>query len=222
MKILQVASTLNMPTIKIEKNSNSINNTSINFGATPAKFPTESKFFNPLKKLFAPALNAIDKLKTQIAFGITEILGTKTAQNVVKKSTSPKVAPWLPAHLTTLVNVVLTSFYIKKTLENDQLDTHKRKTLAINQGATSILSTFMSYFLNNKLNRSIDKFTDKFMKANAHETQDALAHYKDGIKTASSIMIFMTIYRFIAPVLVTPLANHLGNKLQEKNSKQIS
>jgi len=35
------------------------------------------------------------------------------------------------------------------------------------------------------------------------------------------LMIFGTMFRFIAPVLVTPLANHLGNKLQEKKEAEM-
>lgn len=217
MKILQINHELNTSKSKIKNNFDSKEINNINFGASPSQLPAKSKFFDPFKKLFMPISNAMDNLKTKMAFGITKILGTETAQNVVKKSTTP----WLAAHLTTLVNVVLTVFYVKKTLENDKLDTNKRKTLAINQTATSILSTFMSYSVNNALYGKIDKFTDKFMKANAHETKDVLAHYGDGIKTAASIMIFMTIYRFIAPVLVTPLANHIGNKIQEKNNSEL-
>ena len=42
--------------------------------------------------------------------------------------------------------------------------------------------------------------------------------YKAGFGIARTIIIVDTVYRFIAPVIVTPLANHIGNKLKDKKT----
>lgn len=44
-----------------------------------------------------------------------------------------------------------------------------------------------------------------------------LNKWKDGFALARTIIIVDTVYRFIAPVIVTPFANKLGNNLKEKN-----
>lgn len=214
MQIIKFTPVLNSCGNKTKNDFVKTNHVSVNFAAASTQITTKSKFFEPLRKLFAPVSDAIDKVKTKMAFKITRILETKQVQNIVEKSKTPLLA----AHLTAFTSLVLSGFYIKKTLENEKLDPEKRKTLAINQGSVCILSTALSYTINKVLDKKVNEFTDKFLKANAHESLDSLAHYKDGIKTAASIMIFMTIYRFIAPVIVTPIANHIGNKLKDTNT----
>lgn len=183
----------------------------VSFNGTPAK----SKFFEPAKKVCSPFYRTMNNLKTKMAFGIAKILETKTAKNIIQKTSKSKL---LAAHLSTFTSVVLSGFYIKKTLENDKLDTSKKRTLAINQGIVCGLSTICAYTINGFLDKKIDKFSDKFLAINGKEPIKKLAMYKDGIRTAAQIMIFMTIYRFIAPVFATPIANKIGNNIEEKNN----
>ena len=182
----------------------------------------ESKIFEPLKKFFAPittrytkGMNFVQgKMAKVIAHNILE---TKIFQTLVEKTKDTKN---LAAHLSALTGVTLSGFYMKKTLDNKDLDPQKKKTLAINQGSVCAVSTVLSYALNHLLTPKIEKFTKKFLALNAKDVE-LLSKYESGIKKASSLMIFGTMFRFIAPVLVTPLANHLGNKLQEKKEAEM-
>jgi len=193
--------------MKIRNTSNNIYNP--NFGAKRVK----SKFFEPITK---PYMSAMDKIETHMANGIVKILGTKTAERIITKTKETA----LVQHLTALTGVILSGFYIQKTLENDKLDKQRRKVLAINQAIVSALSTVGAYTVNKWLEPKITKFSDKFVEVNAKESPAMLAKYKNGIKAASSIMIFGTIYRFISPVFATPIANRIGNHLQEKKEAE--
>lgn len=185
------------------------NSNNINFGAKTIK----SKFFEPITK---PYYNTMDKVETHLAQGILKILGTDTAKNIITKTKDTN----LVSHLTALTGVILSGFYIEKTLKNDRLDEQRRKVLAINQAVVCALSTAGAYFVDKMLDKKIAKFTDKFMQVNAKEAPEALAKYKNGIRAASSIMIFGTIYRFISPVFATPIANRIGNHIQEKKGAE--
>jgi len=195
--------------MQIQQVSNNYNN--VTFGTKNVK----SKIFTPITK---PISNATEKAETQIAHGITKILGTKTAQKVIESTKGYN----LVSHLTALTGVVLSGFYIQKTLENKNLDEQRKKTLAINQAVVTVLSTFGAYKVDKLLNEQIKKFTDKFMKINAGEAANDLVTFKNGISAAKSIMIFGVIYRFIAPVFATPIANVIGNQLQKNKEKELA
>lgn len=181
----------------------------------------DSSIFEFIKKLPPVVLctKGMDKLTTGLAYGFAKILHLKPIEHIIEKT---KNEPLLTAHLSALTSVVLSGFYMKKTLENKQLDPQKRRTLAINQGAVWVVSTTLSYSLERIIRKKITKFTDKFLIANIKKDIPQLVKFKSGITSASQLMIFGTMYRFIAPVLVTPLANHIGNKLQERQDAKIA
>ena len=39
---------------------------------------------------------------------------------------------------------------------------------------------------------------------------------KNGYRIAKSLMVFQLLYRFVSPVIATPIANHISNKVREK------
>ena len=120
------------------------------------------------------------------------------------------------SHLFVVGSAVLSSFYIGKTLNNDKMDKDKRRTLAINQGATFIISTILGYTFELKTTNMVNNFIEKYKILNKGGIN--LEKQAKGIDIAKKLIIFDTMYRFIAPVLVTPLANHIGNKIQEKKN----
>lgn len=183
----------------------------LSFGTAKA----ESKIFNWIKNPIKDGYNSLVKSLTK---PMVSILKTKTLENIVERTKNSKN---LVQHLTALTATVLSGFYIKQTLENEKLDKDKRTTLAVNQAATTVASTALSYTACKALEKKIAQFTHKFLMLNHEESHEKLEIYDKGIKSAASIMIFMTIYRFIAPVLVTPIANHIGNKLQEKKEAEM-
>lgn len=208
MKIIQATPTLTNKNIK-ERNYFS----SPNFGLT---VEPKSKIFDSLKESSNQLSDFITKL---IIKPIVKVINSNGFENLVEKTKNCKN---LVQHLTALTSFVLSGFYIQRTLKNDKLDEQRRKTLAINEGAVTVLSTILSYTVCKTLDKSIQKFSNKFLMLNSKNNLDikTLETYQNGIKNAASIMIFMSIYRFISPVIVTPLANHIGNKINEK--KQIA
>lgn len=182
---------------------------------------SKSKFFAPVKKFFKPMTDSwhkgMDKVTTSIAKGTAKILEIKPVEKLIDKT---KNNDYLVSHLTVLTSLVLSGFYMKKTMENKDLEEAKKKTLAINQGAVLVLSTALSYTFDRYAKKHITQFSDNFVLANAGEDAKMIDKYKVGIKAAASMMIFGIMYRFIAPVAVTPVANHIGNKIQDKKDKE--
>ena len=71
---------------------------------------------------------------------------SKVAKFIVDHTNSTK---WnnMTAHMSALGSTLISGMYIVKTLENDKLDPEKRKTLAINDGLTWLISTGCAYGL---------------------------------------------------------------------------
>lgn len=205
MKISQVTPVLN------NHNYNHPNN--INFGTISPKSKMLAPIAEPSKKLSDNVSNALKK-------PISKVLNAGWFENLVGKTKNSKN---LVQHITALTSFVLSGFYIQQTLKNDKLDEKRRKTLAINEGLVTVLSTILSYTVCKSLDKNIQKFSNKFLMLNSKNySLKELETYQRGIKNAASIMIFMTIYRFISPVVITPIANHIGNKINEKNDAKNS
>lgn len=139
------------------------------------------------------------------------IIGTSKHDSLVNKNTGA-----LFAHLTVFGSTLLSIFYVTKTLTNKDLEEKKRKTLAINQGLVWLSSTILAYTLDLSVKGKFNKMVEKFRKANSNLPEKEVNHLVGGMKVAKGIIAVDTVYRFIAPVLVTPLANHYGNKINEK------
>lgn len=178
----------------------------------------KSNFFKPVKEFFKPLTDAsnraFDKMTDNMAKYMGKLIGTKAFEKTVFAIDSK----WLTCNMAAFTSVVLSSFYIKKTLENEKLDKNKRTTLAVNQGAVAVLSGALSYMTEHFTNRKVDEFIAKFLKANSNASPKLQADYANGIKAAKSIMIFGIMYRFIAPVFVTPIANKIGDNLNAKRA----
>lgn len=207
----------------VQKNKNFC----IKFGSAPT--PANAKKF-------------MDPIEDSISKGFAWIMQTKTMENIIRKtdlhktnqikkiedynakdpSVKKQYNDMLFSHLIVLGSTILSAFYVLKTVTNKKLDEARRKTLAINQGAVYALSTIMAYTFDQKLNKTVDKVIDNYKKANEGKVLKAnLDMQVSGIKRAKSIIVIDAIYRFIAPVAITPLANYIGNKLQDKKESEI-
>lgn len=143
----------------------------------------------------------------------------------------------LLTHLMVLGSTIMSGFYVIKTLQNKNMDEDKRKTLAINQGLVYVISTVMAYTFDIMLGKKTNQLKSNFKKANMDlieknplfkndkekfdEAVKKLSKQEKGIGTAKKIIVVDLIYRFIAPVIVTPLANYIGNKLQAKKEAEL-
>lgn len=144
------------------------------------------------------------------------LVNTKTAERIIKGTKTDK----LLAHLFVAASTVMSSFYVFKTLKNKDMDKDKRRTLALNQGLVYGVSTAMAYTFDKWLTNKFDKLVTDFKAANTKFSKAEIDHWHAGLKVAKSVVIIDTVYRFIAPVIVTPIANAISNKLQDKKQTE--
>lgn len=174
-------------------------------------------------KMFSSLTKGYDKLTDLIAHGIGKILDIESVSNAFKKlGESEHLKKWGLSHLIVLGSTMLSGFYVKKTLDNDKLDKDKKTTLAINQAATWAISTILAYTIDGKLHGAVKKVQDKFMKLHGLDAKnDELGkRYARGFSAARTIIVIGLVYRFIAPVLVTPIANAIGNHILAKKEEE--
>ena len=86
---------------------------------------------------------------------------SKAAKFIVDHTKSAK---WdnMTTHMSALGSTLISGMYVVRTLQNENLDPEKRKTLAINDGLTWVLSTAGAYLLDSKLGNLCDKATTRF------------------------------------------------------------
>jgi hypothetical protein len=181
------------PAPQVAKNTHQKDEKKISFGGAPVDGKKVGVIKNALSKVVAGVLN------------------NKTAQKIVDKTAKSDVN--IVKHLSALNGMIISGMYVVRTLKNDKLDPERKSTLAVNQATVSIVSTVLGYFFDAKANKKIDKLAQKFQAANFDKAPAKLAECTNGIKAATSMMIFGLVYRYISPVLVTPIANKIGNAI---------
>jgi len=178
----------------------------------------ESKIFEPIKKIFKPVTFLCDKLVGGIAIGYGKLFNSKFFQNMVKKTEENKVD--VVKHISAFTGLIISGLYITKTLGNDKLDPAQKTTLAVNQGIVSLTATTLGYTVGKLLEKKVDKFVRKYVAVNYKNP--ALKTLQGGARAAAQMMIFATMYRYVSPVLVTPIANSIGNKIQAKKEAKLA
>ncbi|MCR5265755.1 MAG: hypothetical protein K6E29_04080 [Cyanobacteria bacterium RUI128] len=134
----------------------------------------------------------------------------------------------LPSHMSTAGSFVTTYFYANrtlKTLNKDEEQKKRAKVLATNQVMVTGLSTLGAYGLNDALGKFSKNLGYKFREANQGHAK--LSTRMKGFDIAKQLLIFTMMYRYIAPVLVTPLASKVGKvyqnyKSQKNGEKQVA
>lgn len=174
------------------------------------------------KELLKEAKSPFDRLTTVLACYFARMLENPRIKDLIEKTkTNQNLTRWL----STITSTIISGFYVQQTLTKKDLDEKKRKTLAVNQGLTAIVSNIMAWGLDEKTGKWVDKaFADKYSAVNVnpainpdHLKAKDLYH---GTHVAKTIIIFGMIHRFVVPVLITPIANHIGNKLNEKKTNK--
>lgn len=161
--------------------------------------------------------NVYNKIESTVINGCVKLVSTKAAENLANATNKHKgLSENLTSHLIVLGSTILSGFYIGKTLKNKEMEESKRKTLAINQALVYGTSTVMAYSFDGWARKKFNKLFDKFEQFNKDAPAQQMKKWKSGFGIARTIIIVDSVYRFIAPVIVTPLANFLGNKLKDK------
>ena len=166
----------------------------------------------------APDAKKVGLIQKALSKAVAGVMNFKPAQKLFEKTANSDVN--IVKHLSALNGLIISGMYVVKTLQNDKLDPERKPTLAINQAAVSVVSTVLGYTFDKVANKKVDKVIEKFQAANMGKGAEKLAEYAGGIKAAASMMIFGTVYRYISPVLVTPIANKLGNIVADRKAQK--
>ena len=141
-------------------------------------------------------------------------------------------------HMATLGSLITSSVYVQQTLTKKDLDEEKRRTLAINQGLCFVIPTICAYTVNNLISKKVKETEYRYAGKRQH-MQDVAKINKDsnfdfkkfkeasgtklkGIRILASLATFTLIYRYLTPVLITPLANWIGNLINSKDKDNKS
>lgn len=221
MNIPKISQNVNMVNVgnTVSNLNNKVSRANVSFGANTAA--VESKFFNFIKKPFKEIVRVYDKGTDVIANGLGRLLQKDFVYNAIEKSSKKKL---LMNHLMTVGSTILSGFYVIRTLGNKDLEEKKKKTLAINQTLVFLLSTITCYTVDSWINSKVNTFANQFEAVNKKYILDEkkLVAYRKGVHPASKVLVFDTIFRFLAPVFLTPVANHLGNKLNDKKEAELA
>ncbi len=157
--------------MNVKFNTNSFANNTQNYNQYKQKQPNFTG--NPLQNsadvaseimqdsnLFGPFLKIYDKFTDGIAKHFTsKIVNSKPIIGLASKF---KNSDNLFQHCLTVGSVITSGLYMEKTLTNDKLDKDRKKTLAVNQGLTFLVSTVGAYSLDKYVKGWWSKLTEKF------------------------------------------------------------
>ncbi len=158
------------------------------------------------------------------------IIESKWIASVAEKLN--KIPGQLTEHMMTLGSLITSSVYMNRTLKNKDLDPERKRTLAINQFLCFLLPTVAAYTVNHALNERIKKFeyrvsnkmqhAEGYAKYMGKEVPEFAKNIKNiqGIRILSSIGIFALTYRYITPVVITPIANLVGDWYNAKRAQK--
>ena len=152
-------------------------------------------------------------------------------------------------HMSVLGSLITSGMYVQQTLNKKELDPDKRRTLAVNQALGFIVPTIAAYLVDSKINNWVKKKEYRFIGrqqhnidiaklegnlAKAKEIEKTLGVKKKGVRILADLLTFTLIYRYFVPVVITPIANKIGDKYnarlaekrkltqeQQQNSQEI-
>lgn len=182
------------------------------------------------------------KGKKESAFGrwISEFYGKHYGRRVMNSEKIQNVSEALAKipgemteHMATLGSVLTSATYMYKTLNNKDLDSDKRKTLAVNQGLCCVIPTIGAYTVSKLLSKFKKNAEYKYCglkeqqialgqisKEEAKVLKETFGDKLKGFNALTSLITFTLIYRYLTPVLITPVANWIGRKLNGEDEKE--
>ena len=183
------------------------------------------------------------KLTDIIAKFMGELYGKRLIESEGMARASAKLSD-VPGGLTqamsTFGSLITSSVYVQRTLSNKDLDKEKRTTLAVNQGLCFIVPTIAAYIVDKLINEKVKKFEYRLSGIKQHDAAEALLKGNKelsekilgglnknikGVRILASLSVFTLIYRYATPVLITPIANKIGDwlnlKLKERKEQSL-
>ena len=134
-------------------------------------------------------------------------------------------------HLQTFGSLITSGTYMMSTLNNKDFDKNNATTLSVNQGMCFVIPTLAAYTVNKGIenfNKQIEyKYSSiqernivKMSKEEQIAATEKLGKRLRGFRTLIGIVTFTTIYRYVTPVAITPFANKIGKKINERKQKK--
>ena len=190
--------------------------------------PVKQEMMKPLEQGNQPTFKGKGKEPSKFIKWLGETFGAWVIKNPTIHKYSGKLAQLqgkLTAHMSTIGSLITSSVYVQQTLSKKDLDSDKRTTLAINQILCFIVPTILAYTADAKLDKFVKDKEYRYTglqrqkrvlaeakgKPYTEEQLKALSDKTKGIRVLASLLIFTTIYRYISPVLITPIANKIGD-----------
>jgi len=201
----------------------------------------ESRFFDWLVK---PTERLNDRIGEWLAKNFTEkVFNNKTIDRIAGRY---KDNDRFYTHIATVSSIITSGLYAYRTVSNNKLDKDRRNTLAINQLLTLGVSILGSYTIDKALSNkwknlqikyagaqlNDPKFYEKFKAQKEHKLYsyigetfeykkaEEIASRLNGFELLKKMVILSMVYRYLVPVLVTPIANKLGDKHLEVKQKK--
>ncbi len=137
-------------------------------------------------------------------------------------------------HMVTAGSFLTSGMYVQQTLNKKELDPEKRKTLAINQGLCFVIPTIAAYTVDHLLNDWVKKREYRYSGLQDYKAEMAkiegkskeeiekitggLSNRLKGVRILAGLATFTLIYRYATPVLITPLANKIGDWVNARSA----
>lgn len=160
-----------------------------------------------------------------------KVMNSEKIQNVSEKLA--KIPGEMTEHMATLGSILTSATYMYKTLNNKDLDSDKRKTLAVNQGLCCVIPTIGAYTVSKLLSKFRKNAEYKYCglkeqqialgqisKEEAKELKKTFGDKLHGFNALTQLITFTLIYRYVTPVVITPIANWIGRKLNGDDEKE--
>lgn len=194
-----------------------------------AKFYTKklygSRFAEWLSEKTDNLKNVVDHMQV---LGSTIISGMYMSQTLMNKDFDEKRKKTLAINqfLTFLVATVL-GYTIDKKIDN-QWDNLISKYAIKRSGDKDLMKKFDAYKTKcEEIAKAAGEKPKKITLIDYFKDEKEIAHYDlnlakkiNGMKILKSLIVFGTIYRYLSPVAVTPLATWIGNKFVHQENKE--
>ncbi len=159
-----------------------------------------------------PSFKGAGSLVTEgIAKGVGKIADTNKFRNFIEWFGGLK--NWFP-HLIAGESLWLSGFYMQQTAKSKSIEKDQKLPMILNQGITAAVCTWGAYKLDGVINKKLDAYKSVYKRMNPNMTEELMNKRLIGIRLLGPIVIFTTIYRFIGPVVVTPIANWISEKIE--------
>lgn len=150
-----------------------------------------------------------DKFIESLASGIGKLAQMEPVKKTVEFCVNKEVN--YTSHLAALVANILNGFYMYNVHKSEKIEPEQKKPLMLNMFIGTALATAGGYLLDNAIKGKLKPFEDAMRKY--YKGADALTK---GFEIARSLMVFQFLYRFVTPVVATPIANYISNKVRDK------